>query len=198
MEGINLLKLFSEPTPFSLSLRGIDSYAQNHISHMVLKCKEQLLLFKSKHARAKRSKSNLDDFTTFPTFLYRHCKISILVENDIYNFSSFLLKCVSHPFENADLIFSGSFFTVSISDNHRFVCFFPGVPSNPRTSLDYMKGLFEGEIEDSSEVTTKSLSPSMLKKRMEHQQTLQSSSGQMRRYEFTNFQISFTPCFSAS
>jgi len=56
-----------------------------------------------------------------------------------------------------------------------------GVPSNPRTSLDYMKGLFEGEIEDSSEVTTKSLSPSMLKKRMEHQQTLQSSSGQMRR-----------------
>ena len=60
--------------------------------------------------------------------------------------------------------------------------FFSGVPSNPRTSLDYMKGLFEGEIEDSSEVTTKSLSPSMLKKRMEHQQTLQSSSGQMRRY----------------
>ena len=95
--------------PFSLSLRGIDSYAQNHISHMVLKCKEQLLLFKSKHARAKRSKSNLDDFTTFSYFLYRHCKISILVENDIYNFSSFLLKCVSHPFENADLIFSGSF-----------------------------------------------------------------------------------------
>ena len=68
MEGINLLKLFSEPTPFSLSLRGIDSYAQNHISHMVLKCKEQLLLFKSKHAKAKRSKSNLDDFTTFPYF----------------------------------------------------------------------------------------------------------------------------------
>ena len=59
--------------------------------------------------QAKRSKSNLDDFTTFPYFLYRHCKISILVENDIYNFSSFLLKCVSHPFENADLIFSGSF-----------------------------------------------------------------------------------------
>jgi len=54
-----------------------------------------------------------------------------------------------------------------------------GVPSNPRTSLDYMKGLFEGEIEDSE--ATKSLSPSMLKKRMEHQQTLQSSSGQMRR-----------------
>ena len=75
--------------------------------------------------------------------------------------------------------------------------FFSGVPSNPRTSLDYMKGLFEGEIED-SETATKSLSPSMLKKRMEHQQTLQSSSGQMRRYEFTNFQISFTPCFSAS
>ena len=56
--------------------------------------------------------------------------------------------------------------------------FFSGVPSNPRTSLDYMKGLFEGEIEDSE--ATKS--PSMLKKRMEHQQTLQSSSGQMRRY----------------
>ena len=65
-----------------------------------------------------------------------------------------------------------------------------------------MKGLFEGEIEDSSEVTTKSLSPSMLKKRMEHQQTLQSSSGQMRRYEYAreleNFQISFAPCFSRS
>ena len=116
--------------PFSLSLRGIDSYAQNHISHMVLKCKEQLLLFKSKHARAKRSKSNLDDFTTFPTFLYRHCKISILVENDIYNFSSFLLKCVSHPFENADLIASVLFSASLISDNHSktLVCFFQECP----------------------------------------------------------------------
>ena len=50
MEGINLLKLFSEPTPFFFGLLRIDSYAQNHISHMVLKCKENSSFFKSKHA----------------------------------------------------------------------------------------------------------------------------------------------------
>ena len=57
--------------------------------------------------------------------------------------------------------------------------FFSGVPSNPRTSLDYMKGLFEEMPEDSE--STKNLSPSMLKKRMDNLQ----STGQMRRYEFS-------------
>ena len=123
-------------------------------------------------------KSHKDDFTTFSSIFPKSLKDINFGERHLQFFISFfLLKCVS----NFMLTSWVRFFFFLRSDNHSktLVCFFPGVPSNPRTSLDYMKGLFE-EIEDSSEVT-KNLSP-FTKKRIE-QQSLQSSSGQMRRYE---------------
>ena len=60
----------------------------------------------------------------FPTFLSSHCKISILVENDIYNFSSFFIEVCLAPIWKCWPHLQRVFFTVSISDNHRFVCVF--------------------------------------------------------------------------
>ena len=52
---------------------------------------------------------------------------------------------------------------------------FLGVPSNPKTSFDYMEGIFN---DCNTETAEKNLSPSVLKKRIEH---LQSGHLQMKR-----------------
>ena len=136
----------------------------------------------------------------FPTFLSSHCKISILVENDIYNFSSFLLKCVSHPFENADLIFSGSFLLFQYLIIIDLCVFFSRSALQPSNFF----GLHERplwrrnwrffwshnkkfESIDAEKTDGTSTNPSII-----------IWSNEKVRNMRENFQISFAPCFSRS
>ena len=151
--------------------------------------------------QAKRSKSNLDDFTTFPYFLYSHCKISILVENDIYNFSSFFIEVCLAPIWKCWPHLQRVFFTVSISDNHRFVCVFFSrsalQPSNffglherplwRRNWRFFWSHNKKFESIDAEKTDGTSTNPSII-----------IWSNEKVRNMRENFQISFAPCFSRS